>query len=386
MPWNRWNLWRAGVATMAWAMMLAVTVNAQATHEDVWKPDNGRLTGLSITHDNDLIYEIGTRRQNYDRNYSFAVAATVFGDWVYHTRLDRPLRWIDAHIGVTPLRNPHRLWFYSGSVLMSGFTPDSLNTASPLPGDRPYASLVGVSVRRLSVEERSHRSAWTSELVVGILGLSFGPRAQSYVHHVLRDPPEKPEPYLPEGWSNQISNGGELTALYRVAYDRFLWGHTPTPGSDKHWQASWGATGTIGYYTTAAVNVGARLGWFRSEFWEHLPGALSMANQNLGPLGHRGRHWELFLHANIRPRLTLYNALLQGQFRESRVTVGSRDIDRLQGEVDVAAVLFAPICNGGVQLSWSPLIMRTRDARVVNYSTHRWGSATIGVSIGLDSK
>lgn len=348
-----------------------------------WEPDNGHVTGIVLTHDNDLFYELGTRRQNYDRNYTGALSLTVFGDWVYSSRLDRPLRWLDRQTRITALRDSTRLHFYSASALISAFTPDSLNTPDPLPNDRPYASLTGVAVRRMSVDPAGYRSAWTTELVVGVLGLDYARRAQSFIHHVLRDPPAEPQPYIPEGWGNQISNGGELTALYRVGYSRFLFGDAPTPGAIKHWQASGGWSGSLGYYTTATADFSIRAGRFRSEFWEHLPGVLSNANQSLGRNGHRGRTVEAFLHASVRPRLTLYNALLQGQFRESAVTVAGSDVRRVVGEAEFGGVLFVPIRNGGMQLSWSPLVMRTRDASTVDYSVHRWGSASVTVSLGL---
>jgi hypothetical protein len=267
--------------------------------------------------------------------------------------------------------------------MASAFTPDSLNERAPLADDRPYASLTGIGVRVLSVDAANHRSAWTSELVVGMIGLNLARNAQTYIHRRLQNLPSKPEPYDPLGWHNQISNGGEPTALYRLSYDRFVLGDPPTPGSHKNFQVSAGASGSLGYYTTASANVGARLGWFVSEFWENAPSMSGNMNQSLGRNAHRGRRAELFAFVNVRPRLTLYNALLQGQFRRSAVRVRSVEVERLQYEHEVGVTGYVPLGCFGVQAAWVPLVLRTRDALNVQYSTHRWGTATIGMSFAL---
>lgn len=385
-----------GVMTAAASMPLPAQergATAQPLRSDTgrlspsWKPNNGRLTGLTITHENDLIYEWGTRRENYDRNYTGAFVVSAAGDWVYDAYLDRPGRFLGTLLGhlkpLSGLARPSGTLFYSASLVATAFTPDSLNTPRPLFNDRPYASLTALSVRRIAVNDRDQQSAWTTDVVFGVLGLDFARRGQSYIHHKLRNPPEQLTPYIPEGWGNQVSAGGELTGMYRVAYDRFLFGDAPTPSSRKHFQVSGGVAGTVGYYTTASAALGARLGWFQSEFWENLPGEANNANQAWAAGGHRTSRVEAFLQAGIRPRYTLYNALLQGQFRDSPVTFTHRDLERAQVELDVGAVLFIPICDGGIQLSWFPLIARTREAKMIEYRVHRWGSASVGMSFGL---
>jgi hypothetical protein len=354
--------------------------------QGAWSSGNGYLTGVSLTHDNDLIYELGTRRQNYDRNYTGAFSLTLYGDGVHQLHLDMPLRAINRLLGaraLRALRDSTRTHFYSVSLLGSGFTPDSLNTPDPIPNDRPYSSLIGVSVRRVSVSPKDYKSALTTELVVGMLGLNGAKAIQTKIHELLRDPPQKPEPYLPEGWHNQISHGGEPTALYRVGWNHFLFGDAPQPKSQKHFQAAAGLAGTIGYYTTLAADMGFRLGTFQSEFWEYTSSTTSTANQNLGQNGHRGSRMEYFLYSNIRPRATIYNALLQGQFRQTRLRISSRNIERLQIEYELGAALFFPLRGSGISLNWVPLVGRGRDTKLERYSQHRWGSATIGVSLNL---
>jgi Uncharacterized protein conserved in bacteria (DUF2219) len=245
-----------------------------------------------------------------------------------------------------------------------------LNTAEPVLDDRPYASLLGVSVRRLSVNDETFDEAWSSELVVAMLGLHQARNVQTWLHRQLRARSGEETPFDPLGWHNQISDGGEPTALYRVGYERRLLGDPSGPDNRKHFQLTGGFMGSAGYYTNVNAIANTRVGWFTSDFWEFTPGAMNVATQNLGTGRRRiTPEWELFLFAGARPRLNIYNALLQGQFRESVHTVG---IKREQLEWDLGVAAFIPVLR--LQLTWNLLAGRTPEFTGGRPRTHTWGS------------
>jgi hypothetical protein len=77
--------------------------------------------------------------------------------------------------------------------------------------------------------------------------------------------------------------------------------------------------------------------------------------------------WEFFVFAGARPRLNIYNALLQGQFRDSVHTV---DIRREQFEWDLG--VSASILR--LRLTWNVLAGRTPEFTGGQSRTHTWGS------------
>lgn len=327
--------------------------------------------------ENDLFQPSG---RNEDRNYTGGFGFQFSGSFVRKARLDAPLRGLDS---LTRVSKKHDAWerrFYTLLVFGTGFTPDDLNTAEPVRDDRPYASVLGASVRRLSVNDETFDEAWSSELALGVLGLPVARNVQTTLHRRLRDRSGEETPYDPLGWHNQISNGGEPTALYRVGYERRLLGDASDPNTRKHFQVTGGVSGSVGYYTNVNALTNMRLGWFTSDFWEFTPGAMTVATQNLGTGRRRAKPaWEFFVFAGARPRLNLYNALLQGQFRDSVHTV---DIRRGTLEWDLGVAAYIPVLR--LQVTWNAMAGRTSEFKGGPSRTHTWGSivATYAVPVG----
>ena len=328
--------------------------------------DDGTFTAFSFFAENDVIFQLG---YNEDRNYTGGFGFQFSGSFVRKARLDAPLRGLDR---LTRVSRKHDEWdrrFYTLLVFGTGFTPDLINTPDPVRDDRPYGSLVGVSVRRLAVNDGSFDEAWSSEFALAMLGLHQSRNLQTWLHRRLRAKSGEDTPYDPLGWHNQISDGGEPTALYRVGYERRLLGDPSGPDNRKHFQLTGGAAASAGYYTNANLVANARAGWFTSDFWEFTPGAMNAATQNLGTGRRRTPEWELFLFTGVRPRLNLYNALLQGQFRDSVHTVGIR---RGQVEWDLGAAVFVPFLR--LQVTWNALAGRSSEFTGGQARTHTWGS------------
>jgi hypothetical protein len=326
--------------------------------------DTAKFTGFSFYAENDLFQK---GRMDEDRNYTGGFGFQFNGSFVEKAHLDAPLRVLDGWTLISKKKHEElQRHFFSLMVFGTAFTPDNLRRTRPVRGDRPYGSIIGVSARRLSVDNDTLDTAWSSELVVGALGLPVARNLQTWIHRRLRARSGLKEPYDPLGWHNQISDGGEPTALYRVAYEKLLVG-TAQPNVRKHVQLSGGLVGSVGYYTNVNAILNARLGAFNSNFWEFRPDAMNSQNQNLE--GGRPKGWELFVFGGVRPRFNIYNALLQGQFRESVYTVG---IKRATVEWDLGAAAFIPALR--MQISWNVLAGRTSEFEGTQPRTHTWGS------------
>src|SRR5262249_34865250 len=91
------------------------------------------------------------------------------------------------------------------------------------------------------------------------------------------------------------------------------------------------------------------------------------------PMGPAVPHWELFVFTGARPRLNLYNALLQGQFRDSVHTVG---IERATLEWDLGVAAFIPALH--TQVSWNMLTGRTPEFKG-SQRAHTWGSIVLTI-------
>jgi len=344
-------------------LVLLIVSSAIAQEDEIDPFEEGNFTAFSFYAENDVLQPPG---RDEDRNYTGGFGFQFAGSFVQKAHLDAPLRGLDR---LTRFKSKHESsprHFHALLVFGTAFTPDNLNTPVPIRDDRPYASIIGVSVRHLTVNHASSEEAWSSELAVGVLGLPVARNVQTWIHRQLRARSGKVVPYDPLGWHNQISDGGEPTALYRVGYEKSLIGEVG-PDVRKHFQVTGGFGGSAGYYTNANLLANARLGWFTSEFWQFTPSAMDIGRQVAG--AQPVPRWELFAFASARPRLNLYNALLQGQFRDSVHTV---DIKPATLEWDVGVSAYIP--RWRFQITWNALAGRTSEFEGGASRTHTWGA------------
>ena len=269
----------------------------------------------------------------------------------------------------------------------TAFTPDSIEDPSPIGDDRPYAFLLGWTVRRVT-STNGGKAAWTSELTVGHVGSTLGRDVQRGIHRAIHKNP-------PEGWENQIHNTGVSilgvpVARYGLSYERQLgavtWqriGHAilghdcdgecaAKPGR-RAMEVTVEGGGEIGYYTTASIGTRLRLGSFASPFWT--------ARQNpLGGVGARGvsKHTlpiDFFAFAGGRSRLVGYNLLLSGYGTSAGpVRVEQRRVRRLvhEWEAGVAAE-WEYRRHRSVQLSWVVDAGRSPEFKGPLARSHHWG-------------
>jgi hypothetical protein len=224
-----------------------------------------------------------------------------------------------------------------GSV---NFTPDDIAASDHIDDDRPYASLFFVTGKQ--VFEPSFRGqslgcgecVMGSELQVGVLGLGIARSLQTKMHGYMRAATGEDTPVDPKGWSHQISNGGELTARYRHSFAQKL-AFVRSDSMDLAWTTDL----SVGYQTNASLGLQVRAGSVNSPFW-----TLPYDPVNRGNFVPSTGGNEVYVWGAYRARGVLYDALLQGQFRDSDVTFSSDEIKRLVHEAGAGVTLaFQPI-------------------------------------------
>lgn len=325
---------------------VASATDASKAKEELVEP---HFTGWGGFIDQDVLWA----GRNLDRNYTMGIG--VFrssGKWVEDSSFGTPLRFVDR---VTQISDIHARRFGGGrraqnshSLMVSGaaFTPDELRDREPRWEDRPYASTLLLTVSRSTINPSDdRRDVFTSELTLGVLGHQIARVWQTEIHRALGgnvcslDIPieECPGSPFPVGWSNQISDGGEPTAMYRVSYLRAV---EPSRYLDFAAQAE----ASVGYYTNAAMGGTVRMGWIRSDIWNVSVNPLSDTNQLLQTLGldqpkqkskskwktrdRRRDQLEFYGFASGRQRLVVYNALLQGQWGGAPHKLTPNEIER----------------------------------------------------------
>jgi hypothetical protein len=194
-------------------------------------------------------------------------------------------------------------------------TPQSLDSAQPLPNDRPFANLIYGTRSHIRVLDGGDRARFSS-FTFGILGLHVAETLHRTVHRALGDK-------MPRGWDHQISAGGEPTARYVEAQQWLLSG---IDRDDENLpQVKFTLAGSAGFITEGSVALSARWGRIQSPWWGFAPELGDYAPAPIAPEEHFSslNPAERFAFAGVRLKARAYDALLQGQFRHSDV--------RLQG-------------------------------------------------------
>jgi Uncharacterized protein conserved in bacteria (DUF2219) len=204
-------------------------------------------------------------------------------------------------------------------------TPDDLEIKEAQPADRPYASLLFLTSSEIRVAESGDRSRFTS-LTLGLLGTSVADKLQRAVHKVQGGD-------VPAGWDHQISEGGEPTARY-VHAEQWLLGDTETRAGGLR-QTKLTLAGSAGFLTEASAAISMRWGRIQTPWWRFNPELGDYSPAPVAPVSadSLGGLPETFAFVGARVKARAYNALLQGQFRDSDVLVASDDVARIQAEI-----------------------------------------------------
>ena len=301
----------------------------------------------------------------HDRDYTAGVSFTLAGedpagrslplapalDWV-----DDLTRFARKHARET---NQHRAVQFGFRL----FTPDDLEAEEPLPDDRPYASLAYVTASQLTVDA-SESVALQSSLTLGLLGLPMLGGLHRGLHQLIGSP-------LPNGYAHQISAGGEPTFGYAVSRQRLLANGTR---GKRPYSVRYGVGASVGYLTEASAELAFRSGPIRVPWWSAPPTSADYAGQPASvarPKPARAVNRGVIFEAGIESRLRLYNAFLQGQFRDSDVTFSSDELEHLLIEAWLGVAFQL---KSGLEVGYTIRRQSREIARGTGARAFTWGS------------
>lgn len=252
----------------------------------------------------------------------------------------------------------------------TAYTPQDIAASEIVKGDRPYASLLFVSVGNISYD-RSRGLILQSDLVVGSIGSPGPGNAQAYVHRNHWFGSERPEP---EGWDNQIGFNGSLIVNYNTRMQGLI-----TP------QQSFSNFQCVVPYWTAKADIGNYMinlqGGFKLDLFNYNSSILQDYAVSFPALTENRETPKKNIRFNffVEPsfRIAAYNATLEGLLFNDRsvYTISHQDVNRLLFEV-----------NGGINFIAGDFFYakysfygRSQEYRG-GKSFHTWGGITIGFS------
>ena len=261
--------------------------------------------GWGLRLDNDAF----AGRNRRDRDYTAGLSVTLYD--ASERRLTAParraLRWMDERAGFAnddqcegALQRTDISDF--GLVL---FSPDEIGRIERSEADRPYANLLYFSSSHYAID--SEQSVMRqSTMTIGVLGTPAAEAIHGGVHKLLGSQD-------PRGYSQQISDGAELTARYSVARRSLL-----SMGSGRSaYDVSLALEGSVGYLTEGVIGLGLRWGRITSPWWSSVADHADYNSQpSLAIVGVPARP-DVYISTGVKLRARAYNAFLQGQFRDS---------------------------------------------------------------------
>lgn len=337
------------VFAAGWWVQPALADNSLHTGKQVW----------AVSMDNDLFAPPGSS----DRDFTGGIALTYSteSDAAYWQPLDVPLGKIDRSLtrgtlARTADTTSFELGFY-------GFTPDITEQVHIVENDRPYASLIYVSASRMYL--LANGDSISTALTFGILGADLVGSVQNELHRWFDNKPVK-------GWHNQISEGGELTARYQIAYHHY-WNSELSSARYKTTVFS-----SAGYLTEVGVALSTRHGLINSPDHRFNPELISYGERvnDAVVTSHQGR--ESYFWGGIALKARLYNAFLQGQFRDSAHTLDYKDLRPLIAEAWLGYTLTI-----GQQYKAS-YVLRAQSSELqggVGDRSHVWGGIVLSRSM-----
>lgn len=315
------------------ALLAALLLALPAAPAHGAEPDDA---GWALFMDNDA-FTLGTHDHDYTGGVALTLAGTRARDWPLS--LDPALGAINAAVGVRPAQ-AHEWHALQAAVL--AFTPADLQRSDVIAGDRPYASIVYLANSRTTVLPDA-RTAYQSSFAIGLLGLDVAKATQRGLHSAIAADE-------PRGWGHQVSEGGEPTARYTLA--RLNLRAQRGDGRRGRLELKDSYAVSAGYITEANAALTLRWGRIHTPWWSFVPERAEYMTEPAPVLGGRasgGAPREFYAWAGVKVRARLYNAFLQGQFRDSALDYGFADTRPLMGE------LWAGVTRevaAGYRLSW----------------------------------
>jgi len=327
----------------------------------ITQADTAIPAGWRLSMDNDAIAP-----NNNDHDYTGGISFT-YSSATSATGLSHPPRIsLDAVIGFIgqaldrPGETPRRT-FYATEAGMSVFTPEDTQRHAAVYDDRPYASLLFLSSSRQTLSAND-RQAITQTFTVGALGLVVSADVQNALHRQFGIPTAK-------GWDYQISADGEPTLRYSRSRQTLHWARKGTHGLDYDLSST--IKGNLGYLTDLGWGISGRLGRINSPWWSHNPLLEEYAERGTAHATRGASRRQFYLWGGLFVRARVYNALLQGQFRDNAVDYSGAQLKPL---IATAWLGLDYVLAGNIRLSYSwhgqtSEIRRGRGNRFMNWGT-----------------
>ena len=211
-------------------------------------------SGWQLNIDNDLL-----TGQSPDRDYTGGLAITLSGKRAqeYPVTIDAWRAGIDRLIKFPSLyqQSDHML-FHSQQYGMALFTPDDIDSVTPVYDDRPYASPFYMSNTEFTVVPEKDR-AYVSILSIGFLGLDLAEDVQRSLHSIT-------DSDVPKGWQYQVSSGGEPTVMFTYGVQNKLY-------ASNHQQLKLEYEANLGFITDVNAGLSWRWGRVNSPWWAFNP-------------------------------------------------------------------------------------------------------------------
>lgn len=356
---------RRGIGADAVALLLVAACCASsqtvfASHS-VTPPAEAYASGWSLYLDNDRL-SLTESDEDYTAGFSLVLAGRRARD--HRLSLDGMLGRVNRWLGVQEhFAGETTQRYHSFGFGMAAFTPKEISDPAPRFDQRPYACLAFMHNTRQTVILARDASYLTS-LVAGLLGTNLCEGIQDFIHDATNGVEAR-------GWSHQISEGGEPTLLWRGGRQKLI--HEGLSG-DSHHQITWTADAQLGYVTDIGAGISWRWGNLRTPWWSFNPQHAEYAP--LGPpqiprqpvAAHQAV--ESYVWAGGTVRYRLYNALLQGQFRDSEVEISSGRLNPALLELWMG---FAHEFRSGYELSLS-IRVRSNEFDGPGEKSIAWGS------------
>ena len=324
-------------------------------------------TGWALYIDNDVLVSGG----NIDQDYTGGVSVTLSGQRAtkYLLSIDSWRQTFNQWLGLDKLYNnkPH-FNLHSFGFGFTLFTPSDLSTAAPIFDDHPYASYFFISNSNIVVVPEDD-IVYQSILTVGFLGLKLAEDVQKSLHRVL-------DANEPMGWDNQISSGGELTAKYTFAAQKIL---NRSQGSEyaRH-EFKLTTEGNLGFVTNASIGFNWRWGRITTPWWSFSPHLSDYINMGVPVVNNTEKTHapEFYIWLVGSYQLRFYNALMQGQFRDSIVTFENDELERTMTELSMG---ITREFSNDIRIS---LFFRQRSAALKQADARetKWGGISISKS------
>jgi len=269
------------------------------------------------------------------------------------------------------------------------FTPDHIEEIDPIIGDRPYSTifLLGAKVHKVNV---SKQSVISFGLYTGALGID-GPakNLQTSIHKGMNDG-NTHEPYNPQGWHNQISNGGEPTRLFtynqlHLLTKKGIQKEITNQIKSRRWtklQIAGYHGFSFGYLTQSHAGVNLRFGKLDLEkFASDLFNAMNIVSQiESDPNVEKIRQYfgkksilEVYLFVSVTAIHSYYNGSLHGQFRRTAYRLDYLETGFMTAQARVGIGIAHNNFSFASYLAFKAPEMWNYYSRV-----HSWGGVSLG--------